>query len=346
MESELSKNELRNRRIIKFRLLAGNKCVLCGYDKYPQLLEFHHVDPKKKKFAISSAQSWNNTRKELEKCILVCPNCHVECENNFFKVDQLENLQIKISNIEVQQLIKTLGPAGLTDRRVNPPERFLWSNKKNPGKRTGNQYPANKTRKAKMQKFRMLAGDECCVCQYSRLPAALEFHHLDPLDKIDSIANLCWRKWEVGLEEIQKCVLLCKTCHKSSEFGLIKASALKLFQIKISQTDIDKMIQETGLEGLSVEAKRKYALKNKNFNFKTKSFYCIDCKNSISRKALRCNPCNKRRERPTKINWPDVERLTEMVEQSSLSQTGQKLGVSGNAVKKRIRRELKIKNKN
>jgi len=46
-------------------------------------LDFHHVDPKKKEFALSVkglSFSWSSILKEAEKCVLVCKNCHTEIE--------------------------------------------------------------------------------------------------------------------------------------------------------------------------------------------------------------------------------------------------------------------------
>jgi len=69
----------------KIRLKAieylGGKCMLCGYSKYPEVLEFHHKDPNKKDFNVSRnghCRSWLRVRKEIEKCILLCANCHRE----------------------------------------------------------------------------------------------------------------------------------------------------------------------------------------------------------------------------------------------------------------------------
>jgi DNA-binding transcriptional MerR regulator len=59
----------------------GSKCQICDYNKYQGALEFHHLDPNEKDFAISAATSrlLNETmKKELDKCILVCSNCHKE----------------------------------------------------------------------------------------------------------------------------------------------------------------------------------------------------------------------------------------------------------------------------
>ncbi len=59
----------------------GGKCSNCGYNKYLGALQFHHLDPSVKD------PQWNNfkCRKfddafklELDKCALLCANCHSE----------------------------------------------------------------------------------------------------------------------------------------------------------------------------------------------------------------------------------------------------------------------------
>lgn len=59
----------------------GGKCENCGYDKYIGALQFHHIDPTKKDFALSRTKTVifdDKTKKELDKCILLCANCHSE----------------------------------------------------------------------------------------------------------------------------------------------------------------------------------------------------------------------------------------------------------------------------
>lgn len=59
----------------------GGKCSICGYSKCIQALEFHHLDPNKKDFGVSSkwnSKSWEVIVAELDKCVLVCANCHRE----------------------------------------------------------------------------------------------------------------------------------------------------------------------------------------------------------------------------------------------------------------------------
>lgn len=73
----------KRREVVKQKAVEykGGKCSRCGYDRCVQALSFHHTDPKEKDFGISSkgyTRSWESVKKELDKCILVCHNCHSE----------------------------------------------------------------------------------------------------------------------------------------------------------------------------------------------------------------------------------------------------------------------------
>jgi len=77
-------NAVRKRRK-KIRVMAvaykGGKCERCGYDRVVEVLEFHHRDPSQKDFGISErgyTRSWERVRSELDKCVLLCANCHRE----------------------------------------------------------------------------------------------------------------------------------------------------------------------------------------------------------------------------------------------------------------------------
>lgn len=58
----------------------GGKCSICGYDKSLTALEFHHINPKEKEKQIYAVQHlvFEKVKEELNKCILVCANCHAE----------------------------------------------------------------------------------------------------------------------------------------------------------------------------------------------------------------------------------------------------------------------------
>jgi len=59
----------------------GGSCERCGYSESLTALEFHHIDPSKKDFGIGKQRRTKfdeEIRKELDKCILLCANCHRE----------------------------------------------------------------------------------------------------------------------------------------------------------------------------------------------------------------------------------------------------------------------------
>ena len=70
------------RRAIKKSLVEylGGKCQKCGYNKSIRALEFHHLDPNKKDFGISTHinRDIKELKQEVSKCILLCSNCHAE----------------------------------------------------------------------------------------------------------------------------------------------------------------------------------------------------------------------------------------------------------------------------
>ena len=74
---------LERQRLLKEQAVdyKGGKCCKCGYCKYQGALEFHHLDPTQKDFSLSQVKGnkFNDIiKKELDKCILVCANCHRE----------------------------------------------------------------------------------------------------------------------------------------------------------------------------------------------------------------------------------------------------------------------------
>lgn len=78
----------KHRRKIKENMVAsmGGCCQICKYNKCQSALEFHHVDPNEKDISFSKIRannkSWEKIEKELEKCILLCANCHREVHDN------------------------------------------------------------------------------------------------------------------------------------------------------------------------------------------------------------------------------------------------------------------------
>lgn len=89
------------RRIIKKRAAEylGGKCSICGYSKSVRALEFHHINPLEKSFGISAkglARKWDILKPELDKCILVCSNCHAEIHEKEYLEQQANKKENKI----------------------------------------------------------------------------------------------------------------------------------------------------------------------------------------------------------------------------------------------------------
>lgn len=56
----------------------GGKCSRCGYCKCQAGLDFHHEGDKDPNWKRMRAWNFEKIRKELDKCSLVCRNCHAE----------------------------------------------------------------------------------------------------------------------------------------------------------------------------------------------------------------------------------------------------------------------------
>ena len=79
----------RKKKAIEYK---GGKCELCGYNKYYGALEFHHIDPNKKEFEGDAFRkyAWEKVIIELDKCALLCSNCHREVHAGIEQLDRSE----------------------------------------------------------------------------------------------------------------------------------------------------------------------------------------------------------------------------------------------------------------
>src|SRR5579863_782439 len=80
----------RKERAIKY---LGGKCIICNYDKCARALTFHHKDPSKKDFGLSGnhCRKWELVQIELDKCVLLCQNCHSEEHDNLDRASLAAN---------------------------------------------------------------------------------------------------------------------------------------------------------------------------------------------------------------------------------------------------------------
>ena len=87
----------------------GKKCEICGYSRCQEALDFHHLNPKEKDFSISDrnlpTSDWPRIKNELDKCILVCANCHREIHDGLYSIEELKKSQIFLEDIAKELVI-------------------------------------------------------------------------------------------------------------------------------------------------------------------------------------------------------------------------------------------------
>ena len=100
---------------------------------------------------------------------------------------------------------------------VGRQRKFCSRNCKNSYNNINYQSYQAQQRRGQKRKLELLEikGKRCSSCGYQKNSAALEFHHENPKEKdfqldLRSLSN---RKWEVIIQEAEKCILLCANCH-------------------------------------------------------------------------------------------------------------------------------------
>jgi hypothetical protein len=91
--SKGSEAVIRRRKKVKEMAVAlfGGVCMICGYSRCTEAMDFHHIDPANKKFAPSKngeTFAWCKIVIELGKCALLCANCHRELHAGLIQIDR------------------------------------------------------------------------------------------------------------------------------------------------------------------------------------------------------------------------------------------------------------------
>lgn len=82
----------RQQRKFKQKLVdyKGGKCSICGYDKCIAALDFHHINPNEKDPDFRKIRNHTylseEIKQELDKCVLLCANCHRELHAGVIKI--------------------------------------------------------------------------------------------------------------------------------------------------------------------------------------------------------------------------------------------------------------------
>lgn len=101
------------KRKIELIEVKGGCCTKCGYNKNIAALEFHHIDPTKKDYQLDVRKLSNSKMvdlvREVEKCDLLCANCHREIHSPDLEIDK------------VRLLVKDVSESVLKSKGINKP---------------------------------------------------------------------------------------------------------------------------------------------------------------------------------------------------------------------------------
>lgn len=83
------------KRAIEYK---GGKCIKCGYDKCYAAMDFHHINKNDKDFDISKNcnLSFEKIKEELDKCVILCSNCHREFHDTNVSLSEWLGVRLQI----------------------------------------------------------------------------------------------------------------------------------------------------------------------------------------------------------------------------------------------------------
>lgn len=180
------------RQVISLKQSLGGICVDCGCSDL-RVLEFDHVDKKRKLYHVFNAPSFEARRREALKCTLRCRRCH----------------RIKSFRVKHPSPLPHLSPGGVIRGAASSPSSKKYLHLK----RKEKQAFVNRVKKS-------VFGETCELCGWNAQGnfCALDFDHLHAFDKRQSISkmiNSCFSNNNIT-REIEKCQLLCANCHHIS----------------------------------------------------------------------------------------------------------------------------------
>jgi hypothetical protein len=164
-------------------------------------------------------------------------------------------------------------------------------------------------------------GGKCMNCGYDRCPAALDFHHRNPDEKLFGLSGSHLRKMDQRIiEELDKCDLLCANCHREKHWSETPSRDVNSWFVN---GDMRNEHRER------TQAQPTYT-------------QCPTCNSKMMVTSQRCRICTNHSPKPhrRKIQLTAIE-LNALIKEhnGNLSAVGRALKVSDNAVRKFCIRE-------
>ena len=193
-------------------------------------------------------------------------------------------------------------------------------------------------RKRAKQKLVEIAGGKCQLCGYDKCQAALEFHHLDPAEKDFAVTgSRVTRRFELMVAEVLKCVLVCANCHREIHQGLIDQEILSdsvSFDEELAQFYLVDVIEAKH----ATRFQKKIQLESEQVRKKIQQYEKLlelEAKRRFLSKWKDENPHTDHRIK--KVDWSQHDVFKLLEEHKSYEAVGRLLGVTGAAIKRRVR---------
>lgn len=185
----------------------------------------------------------------------------------------------------------------------------------------GNSTHVTAFRKRRIQYARGLLGSKCCLCGYSTFGGALDFHHIDPAEKVFII---CTSKTPGSLQffkELAKCVLLCANCHREVEAGVTEVPP-DVYRYSFSEEDVKRFFSTAS-----------------NYHVKP-TRVCSVCGGPVPGQRVYCSPACSGLSAEHKRKIPSsVEELTSLLQEHNwnISSVARSLFVTQSGVRKALK---------
>lgn len=155
-----------------------------------------------------------------------------------------------------------------------------------------------------------IMGGKCCICGYNKNYASLDLHHINPKIKKYNSNKLKIISWDKVLDELKKCILVCRNCH-----GEIHHPQWDISTLDNEQATVDNLL----------------------LNFSAYSTLCHTgncpiCDKDVYGTKYCSQICAKKARR--KVIRPSKDELAEMLLESNYCAVSRKYGVSDNTVRK------------
>lgn len=136
--------------------------------------------------------------------------------------------------------------------------------------------------------------------------------------------------WDNRLENLR---FLCPNCHSQQEdtnkprkYRGVEPSAVEATEVRVTRPELEPKRVSCVFCGQTCAS---------HLYWHRHCLTCVECGEKSS--SLRCKPCNnKQLNRTNKIKWPEDSELLDRLSKSNYSRLGRELGVSDNAIRKRV----------